>query len=82
MWKLDISNDDAIEEYVAKHHVPYSYGPNPDDNYNDTPLSKLERRQWLNPHRPVISTGEKLKDRRAERKRTRERKRQEARGMY
>eukprot|EP00980_Cylindrotheca_fusiformis_P014052 scaffold3670_cov124-Cylindrotheca_fusiformis.AAC.28 len=84
LWRLDVNNDDAVEDYVAEHHVPYSYGPNPDDIYSreTSSIDKLQRRQWISPHRPVIPTAEKLRDRRAERRRRRERRQQEAREMY
>ena len=82
LWRLDTSNDDAVEDYVAKHHVPNDYGPNPEDIYShqaSNTISKLQRQQWLAPHRPVIPTAEKLKDRRAGRRRRRERMREQQR---
>ena len=77
LWSLDMSNEDAVEDYVAEYHVPADYGPNPEDIFGQSSISKLQRQQWLAPHRPVIPISEKLKDRRAGRRRRRQRMREE-----
>lgn len=30
LWKLDYSNESAVDKYVLDHPVPFTYGPNPD----------------------------------------------------
>ncbi|CAJ1967626.1 unnamed protein product [Cylindrotheca closterium] len=82
LWKLNTNDEDTLDDYVADHYVPYSYGPNTVGTYGEASISKLQRQQWLSPHRPVISTEQKLRDRRAQKRLRRERKRQEAKEAY
>lgn len=82
MWRLNTNDEDSMDDYVAEHYVPFAYGPNTEGLYGDATISKLQRQQWLTPHRPVIPFEQKLKDRRAERRKRRERKRQEAKEAY
>lgn len=82
---MDVKEEDAMDDYVAEHYVPFAYGPNTAGPYGEastTSISKLQKHQWLSPHRPVISTEQKLKDRRAERRKRRERKQQQAKEAY
>lgn len=88
LWKLNVFDDDEIEEYCLKHPVPESFngtgsrrdssGFEDDDNegvfMDGAAMKKLERTRFgsTRRHKPVISQATKNKDRRVGRKKRRE----------
>jgi ribosomal silencing factor RsfS len=69
IWKLDIRNEEAVDEYVSRHPVPRNYGYQQPATLWD--IGKLERNQFV-PHSPVVSGAQKQQDRRAGRRKRRE----------
>ena len=53
LWRLDLKNDEAVEEYIRTHPVPDDYGTVAVD-WDSNLVSKLENSRWTAPHRPVI----------------------------
>lgn len=53
LWRLDLKNDEAVEEYIRTHPVPDDYGTVAVD-WDSSLVSKLENSRWTAPHRPVI----------------------------
>jgi ribosomal silencing factor RsfS len=66
LWRLDLKNDEAVEEYIRTHPVPADYGNVAVDvDWDSSLVSKLENSRWTAPHRPVIPKhGRKVAGRR------------------
>jgi ribosomal silencing factor RsfS len=78
LWRLDVSNDDHVDDYVAKNPVPADYygsggGGSLHEARGNWNIGKLERSPFV-PHSPVIPTDKKHQDRRAGRRKRREMK--------
>jgi ribosomal silencing factor RsfS len=74
LWRLDVSNEAQVDDYVAKNPVPADYWGS--DQHNDRggwSISKLERNPFVL-HSPVIPTDKKQEDRRVGRRKRREMK--------
>jgi hypothetical protein len=80
LWKLNFLDDDAVEEYCARHPVPASYngGNARADSFGPWEASmirRLEHNQYTSfspKHHPVIPNATKRRDRQAGRRRKRE----------
>jgi ribosomal silencing factor RsfS len=82
LWKLNYQDDDAVEDYVANHSVPPGFGPNPEEWFGKSSLTKLRHSKHLFDHRPVVPLATKMNDRKAGRKRRRRLRQQDRGGGY
>ena len=79
LWRLDVSNEEQVDDYVAKNPVPADYfgsgggGGLLQEARGGWTIGKLERSPFV-PHSPVIPTDKKHQDRRAGRRKRREMK--------
>lgn len=62
LHKVDLSNDEAIEDYVEANPVPDDYNPMMVD-VEDT-LKQIQKTRWTVPHRPVLPPKKTKKVRR------------------
>ena len=85
LWTLDVMDDDAVENYVAKNPVPPSYGPNPGVDYfgeggwtGSIPVDvgsigrQLQRQAFAAAHRPVVPAEDRRRTSREAKRRRRE----------
>ncbi len=83
LWRLDVTNDDAVEDYCANHPVPAGYGsrgqPQHLSLWDARAVRRLERNQYTATpaHRPVVPTATKRRDRRAGKRKRREQRQQQ-----
>lgn len=88
LWKLDVTNDDAVEDYCAKYPVPADYGGQNGSTaqqqlsmWDARAVRRLERNQYaaspFPSHRPVVPNATKKRDRRAGKRRLREQRQQQ-----
>jgi ribosomal silencing factor RsfS len=89
MWKLNILDDAEVDDYVAKHPVPQSYGPNPTDNVNADSWflnphtsRQLQKQAFTLPHRPVVPTEAKQRESTIGKRRRREEKSRDTKQNY
>ena len=81
LWELEFEDEEAVDDYVASHPVPFDYGPNPGQVWG-TDISKLQRNQFTAPHRPVVPSEVKSQDRKIGRRRRREQRNQQKNDSY
>lgn len=80
LWRLDLADEDAVEDYCARHPVPAEYGQamnvtQQPSAWDARAVRRLEKNQYTTPppsHRPVVPNATKSRDRRAGRRRRRD----------
>ena len=86
LWKLNVFDEDEVEDYCARHPVPESYngtgssssngllgGGDDDSLFDGAAIKRLQKNQFgsTRRHKPVISQAIKNRDRKAERRKRR-----------